>query len=119
MTRRLSLILTIFVFSFTACWAADSAIIGKWECTSTDDSGQTASWTLVVKDDGGKLAGTLSGDPGEFALVDPKMEGNSFTFKVVVNEVSYEVQATIDGGKLDGKFKGPEASGTLKGTKQS
>ena len=85
----------------------------------TDDAGQTANWTLTVKDDGGKLGGTLSGDPGEFALVDAKLDGNAFTFKVIVNEATYTVETTIDGKKFDGKYKGPEAAGTLKGTKHT
>jgi hypothetical protein len=118
MTRRLTLLLTILLIACAAAWAADSPVVGTWNCTSTDDAGQTSTWTMVVKDDGGKLAGTLSGDPGEFALVDPKLDGNTFSFKVVVNEVSYGVEVTIDGTKLEGKYKGPEANGTLKGTKQ-
>ena len=54
----------------------------------------------TVKDDGGKLGGTLSGDPGEFALVDAKLDGNAFTFKVVVNEATYTVETTIDGKQI-------------------
>jgi hypothetical protein len=119
MTRTLTLFLTIFLFGFALCWAGDNPVVGKWECTATDDAGQTSAWTMVVKEDGGKLAGTLSGDPGEFDLVDPKLEGNAFTFKVVVNDATYTVQTTLDGQKLEGKYTGAEASGTLKGTKQS
>ena len=119
MTRTFTLLLTILLFGLCACWAADNAVVGKWDCTATDDAGQASNWTMTVKDDGGKLSGTLSGDPGEFELVDPKLEGNSFTFKVVVNDATYTVETTIDGDKLEGKYSGAEASGTLKGTKQS
>ncbi len=119
MTRTLILLATILLLSSGLCLAADNPVVGKWDCTSSDDAGQTSSWTMLVKEDGGNLSGTLSGDPGEFALVDAKLDGNNFTFKVVVNEVTYTVEATIDGNKLDGKYKGAEGSGTLKGTKQS
>ena len=119
MTRTLTLFLTVLLFASVAAWAADSPAVGQWDVVGTDDAGQTANWTLVVKDDGGKLGGTLSGDPGEFTLVDAKLEGNAFSFKVIVNEATYTVEATIDGGKFEGKYKGPEAAGTLKGAKHS
>jgi hypothetical protein len=112
--------LTALLFASLLCWAADNAaVLGTWDAVTTDDAGQTANWTLVVKDDGGKLAGTLSGDPGEFPISDVKVDGNSFSFKVVVNEATYSIETTIDGNKFDGKFKGPEAAGTLKGTKHA
>jgi hypothetical protein len=120
MTRTLTLILTILLFGSVAAWAADNAaVVGQWDVVSTDDAGQTANWTLVVKDDGGKLSGTLSGDPGEFAIVDAKLDGNTFTFKVVVNEATYTTEGTISGNKFESKYKWPEAAGTLKGTKHT
>lgn len=119
MTRTLLLFLTILLLIPMASRAADNAVVGTWDVVGTDDAGQTANWTLVVKEDDGKLGGTLSGDPGEFALVDAKLEGSAFTFKVVVNEATYTVETTIDGNKFEGKYKGPEATGSLKGTKHT
>jgi len=119
MTRIITLFLTIILFSFAICWAADNPIVGKWDCIGTDDSGQASNWTMVVKDDGGKLTGTLSGDPGEFQLVDAKLEGDTFTFKVVVNDETYTVESKLTGNKVEGKYKGPEGGGTIKGTKAS
>lgn len=118
-TLFLTLFLTVLMFGTMQCRAADNPVVGTWDCVSTDDAGQTSNWTLVVKEDAGKLSGSLSGDPGEFALVDAKLAGHAFTFKVVVNEASYEVETTIDGNKLEGKYKGPEAAGNLKGTKHT
>ena len=122
MTRTLILFLTILLFvsvGSVVSWAADNPVVGTWDAVGTDEAGQSSNWTLIVKEDDGKLAGTLSGDPGEFPIVDAKLDGNSFTFKVIVNEATYTVETTIDGKKFDGKYKGPEAAGTLKGTKRS
>ena len=122
MTRMLSLLLAILLlgsFGAVVTRAADNAVVGTWDAVGTDEAGQSSNWTLTVKDDGGKLAGVLSGDPGEFPIVDAKVDGNSFTFKVVVNEATYTVETTLDGNKFDGKYKGPEGGGTLKGTKRS
>lgn len=119
MTRAITLFLTILLFTFTICWAANSSIVGKWDCVGTDDAGQSSNWTLTVKDDGGKLTGTLSGDPGEFELVDAKLDGDTFTFKIVVNDSTYTVESKLTGNKVEGKYKGPEGGGTIKGTKAS
>ncbi len=119
MTRASALVLAMLLFGLTAGRAADNPVVGKWECISADDSGQESTWTLTVNDEGGKLSGTLAGGQGEFELTDPKLEGNTFTFKIIVNGDAYSIETKIDGKKLDGTFKGPEASGTLKGTKQS
>jgi hypothetical protein len=119
MTRTLVLFLTVLLFGSVAAWAADNPAVGTWDVVGTDDAGQSMNWTLTVKDDGGKLGGTLSGDMGEFALVDAKLDGSAFTFKVIVNEATYATELTIDGNKFDGKYKGPEAAGTLKGTKKT
>jgi hypothetical protein len=119
MTRILTLFLTIILFGCAACWAADNAVVGKWDVVATDEAGSPSNWTLVVKEDGGKLSGTLSGDPGEFPIVDAKVDGKAFSFKVVVNEADYVVEGTVDGNKFEGKYKGPEASGTVKGSRQS
>ncbi len=95
-------------------------MVGKWDCVGTDDAGQATNWTLVVKDDGGKLAGTLSGDPGEFQLVDAKLDGDSFTFKICGERRDLHAsKASLDGKTVEGKYKGPEGGGTIKGTKAS
>jgi len=119
MTRMLTLFLTIVLFAPVLCRAAENPVVGTWDCVGTDDQGQSSNWTLVVKEEGGKLGGTLSGDPGEFTLVDAKLDGNSFTFKVIVNEETYTVDAKVDGNKVEGKYKGPEAGGTIKGTRHT
>ncbi|HTQ52971.1 MAG TPA: hypothetical protein VMI94_00835 [Bryobacteraceae bacterium] len=119
MTRMLTLFLTMLLFGSLLCWAADNPAVGTWDVVTTDDAGQTSNWTLVIKADGDNLSGTLTGDPGEFNLSDAKLDGNSLTFKVVVNEATYTSEITLDGNKFEGKYKGPEASGTLKGTKHT
>jgi hypothetical protein len=38
---------------------------------------------------------------------------------VVVNDETYTVESKLTGNKVEGKYKGPEGSGTIKGTKAS
>ena len=100
--------------------AADNPIVGKWDCVSKDVSGQEMHWTLVVADTGGKLSGSLIGDQDEIPLLNPELEGDTFTFKIDVNpNCLVEAKLKVTGKKFEGTFGCAEANGTLKGTKQS
>ncbi len=103
-----------------ASWvvAADNPVVGTWKVVSTGAGGEEMTWQLVVKEDGGKLSGTLSGDPGEFPLVNPTLEGDKFTFQVTLDQVTYSVESKVSGKKLEGTYKGSEAEGKVSGTKQ-
>jgi hypothetical protein len=96
-----------------------SAADGKWRFTATDNQGNDSQWVLELKTQDGKLTGTLSGDQGTLPLIDPKADDTSITFKVTVNDQTYSVDLKIDGDKLEGKFTGEEASGTIKGTRET
>jgi hypothetical protein len=52
-------------------------------------------------------------------LIDPKADDTDITFKVVVNDVTHDVSLKVDGDKMEGKFTGGEASGTIKGTRET
>ncbi len=103
------------------CWAADHPLVGKWDCTSDDGSGQERNWTLMVKEDGGKLSGSLLGTAGEIIpLIEPALEGSMFTFKMEVNaNCMVAAKVKVEGNKFEGKFACPEVSGTLKGSRKS
>jgi hypothetical protein len=99
--------------------AGDNPIVGKWAVTSDDGHGAILTWALVVKEEGGKLAGSMSGDNGELQLLEPKLEGNIFTFKAYINNnCTLETKLKIEGNRFEGKFACPEVSGTMTGTKE-
>jgi hypothetical protein len=81
--------------------------------------GEQMRLTLVVKEEGGKLSGMISGGIGQFPLVDPKQEGDTFTCKVSIEEQTYTVQGKVSGTKFEGGWKGGGAEGVIKGTKES
>ena len=114
---RLSLLLLALTCAMAFAAAADSAV-GTWQLVSDSPGGEQYTWTLVLKEDGGKLAGTLTGGPGSFPLAEPKLDGETFTCKVTIDEQTYSIQAKISDGKFDGTWKGPGSQGTIKGTKQ-
>ena len=122
MTRMFVSLLVLVLFGSATFWAADNPVAGKWACTSNDGSGHEAAWTLVVKDDGGKLTGSLIGGPAEpveIPLVDPKLAESMFTFKINVNpNCVVEARLKLDANKLEGAFGCAEAKGTLKAVRQ-
>jgi hypothetical protein len=119
MHRRMALVVVLLALAGAALLAADNAAVGTWQLTSDSPGGEQYAWTLVIKGENGKLSGTLSGGPGQFPLLDPKMEGEAFTCKITIDETTYAIQAKISGNKFDGTWKGPASQGMIKGTKQA
>jgi hypothetical protein len=120
--RVIVVLLAIFLCGIASCLAAANPALGKWDCTGVDEGGVRTTWTLIVKEENGKLSGSLVGVGGEeLPLVDPALDGQTFTFKLRINaEELVEVSITIDGNKFDGKFKGKQSgTGTLTGTRQA
>ena len=122
MIRKWSVLYVLLLASFAALGWAENPAVGKWSCASVDERGNQINWTLLVKEDGGKLSASIADlpDGGTVELLDPKVDGSTLTFKVPINpEEIVEVTAKIDGKNLEGTFSGKTAGkGTLKGTKQ-
>lgn len=97
--------------------AAENPLVGAWKLVSFGAQGLT--WTLTVKEQAGKLSGNIVGDMGEFQLIDPKLEGATFTFKVSVDGKMYSGEGKISGKSIQGAYKGPDDEGTFKGDKQT
>jgi len=97
--------------------AAENPVVGAWKVVSFGAEGMT--WTLTVKEQGGKLSGTLAGGLGEFPLIDPKLDGDKFTFKISMDEKVYSAEGKISGKSIEGSYKGPDDEGAFKGEKQS
>jgi hypothetical protein len=112
-----SFVLLLLVAGLRLAFASPT---GNWKCVATSSTGEKLPITIVVKDDGGKLSGDLIMESGDrLPLVEPKADGNDFRFKININDQAYQVELKIDGGKISGKYSGPEASGTIEGEKQA
>lgn len=120
MTHPRVIPLALLLLAIVVYGASAGSVLGKWDCTSTDERGNSLQWTLAVKDDGGKLSAVLSNENADIPLIDPQVNGNDFTFKIRVNETEIvDVKMKIDGNKMEGTFKGQDSgTGTVKATKQ-
>ena len=92
--------------------AADDKVadpVGTWKC-EYEIGGQQRTSTLKIKQDGGKLTGTMSWpDQGETKLRDLKLKDGTLTFSAerklagMDDGITVEYKLTIDGDRLKGK----------------
>jgi hypothetical protein len=81
--------------------------VGTWKCEyAIGDQKRTS--TLTIKQDGDKLAGTMTWpDQKDEPLKDVKLKDGTLTFsavrKLMGNEITVEYKFTIDGDKFKGK----------------
>jgi hypothetical protein len=90
---------------------AASSIVGVWDCNATDARGHQTHWSLVIRQDSGKLFATLrSGDGYDIELLDPKVEDGQFSFHFKINPAeSIEVLLKVDGDYMEGRYGGTNA----------
>ena len=111
MRRAIYSLLILSLFITTVCYA--SVIQGRW----TGNIEGHFEVTVHLKEDNGKLSGTIQSDLGEAPLTGGKIVGNDISF----NEMSYKgISVSYIKGKLAGDkinilvgFQGQDMKGTL------
>jgi hypothetical protein len=99
----------------TICQAADVA--GTWKMTADAPDGNTYKFDLVVKDAGGKLAGTVVSPQGSIELQQVKFEGNTLTYVMPYEIGPIQMKLVLDGNTLKGSLTIPDgATGAVTGT---
>lgn len=97
-----------------AACAGDHPAAGKWNCTNISDTKAESPWTLLLREDAGKLAGILTDGYAELPLSELKLDRGAFTFRFYVNSKPYAFDGKLDGSKIEGRYSGEEASGKLR-----
>ena len=97
-----------------AVFAAETPVDGKWTCTNIQPTGQESPWSLMIREDGGKLTGSLTDGEADVQLSKIKLAGSVLSFRFYINAKPYLFEGTIRGTRLEGKYSGPEAAGTLR-----
>ena len=94
-----------------------SALIGKWELTTTTDQGTRTS-ALIVR---GDLSGRYESFGGEIPVKDLKLEGNQVSFKVMMGfgdqAQEREFKGTLDGKTLKGQMASQNGTREITGKK--
>jgi hypothetical protein len=95
-----------------------SSVIGRWKMVATSSSRpEGRNLVLDLKNDGGKLTGSIGPEGGDSAAItDAALSGSELTFKVSTGDANYELKMTSSGDSLKGSFKSSEGgTGTITG----
>lgn len=87
--------------------AAASGIAGRWKAYGKTESGREHNVELNLAVDGTRVTGTLIAPDGEVAITDGKLEGDQFSFRLLVDEGTYTVKVTVAGDTMSGTYTGP------------
>jgi hypothetical protein len=79
--------------------AAD--ISGKWEVTAQAPNGRATKAELILKEDGGKITGTLGSERGAVDVAGAKLEGGELTFKLELDP-GFGVKLAVAGESMKG-----------------
>jgi hypothetical protein len=98
-------------------------VVGEWLVIVTSSDGtepEGGRSPLIVKADGDRLTGKVilktDGEPKDWVLIEPKFDGETFTFKVDNGEELLAADLKLKNDQFEGTWKGPVSglSGGLK-----
>ncbi len=96
-----------------------ASLSGKWNVIARDAEGNQIRSTLDLNQENERLTGTIMTESGDTApLVDGKVQGQTFTFKIYVGDGNIEVKGRLENGRVAGEYVTPNGSkGTYTATK--
>ena len=103
MLRFFYFCLTAFLVLTVGCNEKD--INGKWKGEMQTPNG-SFELTYDFKVIGDSLAGTVTSPMGELPISNGKVNGETFSFDLNVNEMTFNQQCTVMGDSISLKFKG-------------
>lgn len=100
--------------------AAAVSAVGRWKLAVKTPDGGTVDYAAELRESGGSLTGMAYNPNGDGAPIsEAKLTGAVLTFKVVVDQGSYDVSMAIEGDSAKGWFKAPDGSkGDFMATRQ-
>ncbi len=106
---------------FTGKRAGSASLTGRWNVIARDAEGSPMRATLDLREEGGRLTGTITTDSGDSApLVDGQVQGGTFRFRIYTGDGNIEVQGRLEDGKVAGEYTTPNGSkGTYTATRMT
>lgn len=114
--RWLALCLLACVAAVAAFGQDYKTLLGKWDMTSATD-GDPVKWTLLLKDNDGKIAASLVAGDNEAPAKDFTYADGVLKFKVPYEGEYYDIELKVTADKLNGTWSGAGNSGRTTGTK--
>lgn len=115
-----TLVIGCIVFALCGLLFAASPLVGVWKLVSTGPApGEEMVWKMTVTETEGKLAVSIAGDMGEYAIQNVKYEDGVVTGDLSIEGGAYTVRLKVEGNTAAGEWKGAAGEGgTLKAEKQ-
>jgi len=119
--RTLSVAAVLLMAAFMLAAQSDAKggnqdLVGKWKMTSFSPEGDPIPWSLNIKEADGKLAATLDTEnQGEAPARDFTAAGDKVHFKAPYEGEDYDIDLTLNDGKLTGTWSGNSDSGKTTG----
>ncbi|MBI4873323.1 MAG: hypothetical protein HY822_01680, partial [Acidobacteria bacterium] len=88
---------------------ASAALAGKWKLNAKRPQGGEYNVEFEIKEEAGKLAGTLLADGAALPLQDVKLEGQDLSFKIAAPNGAYALKLTVAENAMKGSFTGPDS----------
>ena len=89
--------------------SASATAAGRWKLQAKSPDGGATTYTLEVKEDAGTWRGQIITANDDVApITEAKLAGADFSFKVPVDEGTFEVSMTIEGDSAKGAYKTPQ-----------
>ncbi len=110
-----ALISFMFVFAFVLfCFAAD--LTGNWKGTIKIPNADDLELTYKLKAEGETLTGSVKSSYGEIPLMDGKIKGDEFTFKLKIGDNIMEQSGKLYGDSIiiKSNFRGTNRENTFK-----
>jgi hypothetical protein len=98
---RIPALLLSFLFALSAL-AAD--VTGQWALAAKDPDGNVIKAVLTLKEDGGKLSGTIGTGEGGVPLTEVEFKDNTLTCRLTYHDMPVKLSLKLDGDKLSGVF---------------
>lgn len=98
---RIPALLLTFLFALSAL-AAD--VTGQWALAAKDPDGNVIKAVLMLKQDGGKLSGTIGTGEGGVPLTEVEFKDNTLTCRLTYHDTPVKLSLKLDGDKLSGVF---------------
>jgi len=117
---RLALLLAAIVALAVPCLLAQSdneVLKGTWNMVSLTPDGDKVPFTLIIKEQDGKLTGSLKIETGEAEAKDFTVTEGVIKFQAPYQGEYYDIELKLVEGKLTGKWYGNGAEGDCSGTK--
>lgn len=117
---RLSLWLVALMILAASSLLAQSdsqPLVGTWNLVAITPDGDKVPFALIIKEQDGKLTGTLKFDANEGEAKDFTVAEGVVKFQAPYEGNYYDIELKLVEGKLTGTWHGTDSEGEISGTK--